>query len=148
MAKFTGKHLCSSVFFNKVPRGLRSAILLKKEIPAQLFPCEFCKILNTEQLIEHCFLYNNSGGCFLFLSENKIKEHLAMISNKDLYKKLLYKRYIKRQTGETSSDNEWQRMVQRVTTNDNEWFNKWQRMTTSDREWQRVVQQMKTNENK
>ena len=33
--KFTGKHLCWSLFLNKV------AGLLKKETPAQLFSCEF-----------------------------------------------------------------------------------------------------------
>ena len=64
--------------------------------------------------------------------------------------------FIKRQTGGTSSDNQWQR----VTTNYNEWYNKWQRVvqrvttndnewqwtTTTDNEWQRVVQRMKANE--
>ena len=59
------------------------------------------------------------------------------------------KRSFKRQTGDTSSDNEWQRVVQRVTTSGNEWHrvvqrvttsdNKWQRVTTNDSEWQRVV---------
>ena len=47
--------------------------------------------------------------------------------------------FIKRQTSGASSDNEWynewQRVVQRVTTNDNEW----QRVTTNDKEWQRVT---------
>ena len=42
-AKFTGKHLCQSFFFNKVS-GLRPATLLKKENLAQVFSCEFCKI--------------------------------------------------------------------------------------------------------
>ena len=41
-AKFTGKHLCQSVFFNKVA-GLRPATLLKKRL-AQVFSCEFCEI--------------------------------------------------------------------------------------------------------
>ena len=45
--------------------------------------------------------------------------------------------FIKRQTSGTSSDNEWKRVVQRVTTNDNEWYN----------ERQRVVQQVTTNDN-
>ena len=35
-AKFTGKHLCQSLFFNKVA-GLRPATLLKKETLAQVF---------------------------------------------------------------------------------------------------------------
>ena len=72
--------------------------------------------------------------------------------------------FIKRHTsGSTSSDNKWQRVLQRVTTNGNEWQrmttsgttsdnectsdNEWQRVTTSDKEWQRVVQRMTTNVN-
>ena len=57
----------------------------------------------------------------------------------------------------TTSGNEWQRVVKRVTANgttsDNEWQrvttsdNEWQRVTTSDKEWQRVVQRMTTNVN-
>ena len=42
-AKFTGKHQCQSVFFNKIV-GLRSATLLKKETLAQVFSCKFCEI--------------------------------------------------------------------------------------------------------
>ena len=41
--KFTGKHLCQSLFFNKVA-DLKPATLLKKETLAQVFSCEFCKI--------------------------------------------------------------------------------------------------------
>ena len=39
--KFTGKHLCQSLFFNKVS-GVCNFI--KKESLAQVFSCEFCKI--------------------------------------------------------------------------------------------------------
>ena len=42
-AKFTGKHLCQNLFFNKVA-ALRPAALLKKETLAQEFSCEFCEI--------------------------------------------------------------------------------------------------------
>ena len=42
VAKFTGKHACKSLFFNKVA-GLRIATLLKKTL-AQVFYCEFCEI--------------------------------------------------------------------------------------------------------
>ena len=42
-AKFTGKHLCQSLFFNKVA-GLNPATLLKKETLEQVFSCEFCEI--------------------------------------------------------------------------------------------------------
>ena len=41
--KFTGKHLCQSLFFNKVA-GLRPATLLKKETLAQVFSCKFYEI--------------------------------------------------------------------------------------------------------
>ena len=47
--------------------------------------------------------------------------------------------FIKIQTSGTWSGNDWQRVVQRVTTNDNEWYNEWQRMTTSDSKWQWVT---------
>ena len=39
LAKFTGKHLCQSLFFNKVAGNF-----LKNETLAQLFSCEFSKI--------------------------------------------------------------------------------------------------------
>ena len=43
LAKLTGKHLCQSLFFNKVV-GLRPVTLLKKTL-AQVFSCEFGEIL-------------------------------------------------------------------------------------------------------
>ena len=46
-AKFTGKHLCQSLFFNK------TCNLIKKEALAQAFSCEFCEISK-----------NNSNGFF------------------------------------------------------------------------------------
>ena len=41
-AKFTGKHLCQSLFFNKVAETL-----------AQVFSCEFCEIFKNTFFIEH-----------------------------------------------------------------------------------------------
>ena len=41
-AKFTGKHLCQSLFFDKVAGG--ACNFIKKETLAQVFSCEFCKI--------------------------------------------------------------------------------------------------------
>ena len=51
-AKFTGKHLCQSRFFNKVA-GLRPATLLKKEALAQVFSWEVCKISKNTFYTEH-----------------------------------------------------------------------------------------------
>ena len=50
-AKFTGKHLCQSLFFNKVA-GLRPAILLKKKL-WHIFSCEFCEISKNTLFTEH-----------------------------------------------------------------------------------------------
>ena len=43
---FTGKHLCWSLFFNKVA-GLRPRILLKKRLQHSCFPLNFAKFLRT-----------------------------------------------------------------------------------------------------
>ena len=56
-AKFTGKHLCQSLFFNKVV-GL-PATLLKKRLWHRCFPVNFVKFLRTP------FLQNTSGRLLL-----------------------------------------------------------------------------------
>ena len=53
-AKFTGKHLCQSLFFNKVA-GLRPATVLKKRLWHTCFLVNFAKFLRTS------FLRNTSG---------------------------------------------------------------------------------------
>ena len=57
-AKFTGKHLFQSLFFDKVA-GLRPATLSKKGLWHRCLPVNFAKLLRTP------FLQNTSGGCFL-----------------------------------------------------------------------------------
>ena len=52
-AKFTGKHLCQSFFFNKIA-GLNPATLLKNRLWHRCFPVNFTKLLRTF----------TSGGCF------------------------------------------------------------------------------------
>ena len=47
-AKFTGKHLCQSLFFNKVA-GLRPATLLKERLWRRCFPMNFAKFLKTHK---------------------------------------------------------------------------------------------------
>ena len=51
--KFTGKHLCQSLFFNKV-EGLRPA-LLKKRLSHRC-SCEFCEITKKTFLTEHLWM--------------------------------------------------------------------------------------------
>ena len=58
-AKYTGKHLCQRLFFNKVA-GLRSATLLKKRLRHRCFPVNLVKFLRTN------FLQNTSGRLLLF----------------------------------------------------------------------------------
>ena len=57
-AKFTGKHLCQSLFFNKVA-GLRPGTLLKKGLWHRCFPVNFAKFLRT------LFLQNTSERLLL-----------------------------------------------------------------------------------
>ena len=63
-AKFTGNHLCQSLYFNKIA-DLRPATLDSGTL-AQVFSCEFCKIFKNNFFTEHlsttAFLTNN---CFL-----------------------------------------------------------------------------------
>ena len=57
-AKFTGKHLCQSLFFNKVA-GLRPATLLKKRLWHRFFTVNFAEFLRV------LFLQSTSGRLLL-----------------------------------------------------------------------------------
>ena len=52
VANFTGKHLCRSLFFNKVT-GLRPVTLLKRRLWHRWFFVNFAKFLRTLFLTEH-----------------------------------------------------------------------------------------------
>ena len=56
--KFTGKHLCQSLIFNKVA-GLRPATLLRKRLWCRCLPVNFAKLLRT------AFLQNTSKRLLL-----------------------------------------------------------------------------------
>ena len=60
-AKFTGKHLWQSLFFNKVA-GLRPATLLKKRFWHRCFPVNFAKFRRAS------FLQNTSGQLLLSIT--------------------------------------------------------------------------------
>ena len=60
--KFTGKHLCQSLFFNKVA-GLTPVTLFIKRLWTQVFSCEFAKFLRTPFLVEHLW-WLLLGSCF------------------------------------------------------------------------------------
>ena len=50
--KFTGKHLCQGLLFNKVA-GLRTLTLLKKRFWYRCFPVNFSKFLKTPSITEN-----------------------------------------------------------------------------------------------
>ena len=54
-AKFTGKQLCQSLFFNKVA-GPRPATLLKKRLWHRCFPVNFTKFLRSSFFTEHLWM--------------------------------------------------------------------------------------------
>ena len=59
--KFRGKHLCQSLFFNKVA-DLSPTTLLKTRLWHRFFPVNFSKFLRAP-----FFSLNTSGGCFCSL---------------------------------------------------------------------------------
>ena len=78
LEKFTGKHLCQSLFFNKF-KELKPAILLKKRLWHRCFPVSFDKFLRTPFFLEHLwwlllsiytvtFIPNKFSGTFIFRS--------------------------------------------------------------------------------
>ena len=73
--KFTGKHLCQSLFFNKVA-GLRPATLLKKRLWHRYFPVNFVKFLRTP------FLQNTSGRLLLYRYVKYIRHNSKRPTNR------------------------------------------------------------------
>ena len=58
-SKFTRKHLCWSLFLNKVP-GLKPSTLLRKRLRRRYFPVNFAKFLGTS------LLQNTSGRLLMW----------------------------------------------------------------------------------
>ena len=84
-AKFTGKHLCQSLFYNKVA-GLRTTTLLQKRPWHKCFPINFAKFLRT------AFLQNISGQLLLSMgSINMEKNGLFLATLRNLV--LLHQKY-------------------------------------------------------
>ena len=71
LKNFTGKHLCQSIFFNKVT-GLRSATLLIRRLWHRYFPMNFVKFLRTR------FLQNISERLLLQI-KNSIKNFMVVM---------------------------------------------------------------------
>ena len=69
-AKFTGKHLCQGLLFNKVAGQARPATLLKKSLWHRCFPVNFAKFLRTP------FLQNTSVRLLLKFNENNFNQDI------------------------------------------------------------------------
>ena len=83
--KFTGKHLCQSLFFNKVA-GLRPAALLKKRLWHRYFLVNSEKFLRTSFFIERLWwwllqLQHKSYDWILYYSEQVILNAKIMMKN-------------------------------------------------------------------
>ena len=86
-AKLTEKHLCQSLFFNKVA-GLRPGTV---EALAQVFPCEFCEVSKSTFSTEHLrwlllFMEINSLKCILNFQIQLLIKVNFMIVIKRFYK--------------------------------------------------------------
>ena len=80
LAKFTGKHLCHSLFFNKFA-GLRPTTLLKKRLWHRRFPLKFAKFLRSPFFTEHLWWL-----LLVFL------EHLAFSQIHDLLDQIYFQK--------------------------------------------------------
>ena len=77
--KFTGKHMCQNLFFNRVT-GPRPVTLVKKRLWHRCFPVNFAKFLRTR------FLLNTSGRLLFSFSQQhffywrcwSIKKHVTL----------------------------------------------------------------------
>ena len=77
-AKFIGKHLCKSFFFNKVA-GLRPATLLKKRLWHRCFLVNFAKFLRTP------FLQNTSERLLLYIRLFSFSWKVYMVEVREVY---------------------------------------------------------------
>ena len=76
-SKFTEKHLCQSLLFNKVS-GVSLQLYFKKETLAQVLYCEFCEIFKKAIFTEH-FWKTASASRFPAVIWNEIKFDYSMI---------------------------------------------------------------------
>ena len=90
--KFTGKHLCQSLFFNKIA-ALRPATLLKKSPWHRCFPVKVVKFPRTSFLTEHIWwlLLNIHCACFSSIKKIVFTEKIYHVKFNSIKKYLLIK---------------------------------------------------------
>ena len=102
-AKFTGKHLCLSLFFNKVAGA--ACNFIKEETQAQVFSCEFCEISKSTSFTEHLRATDSVFYCsslFFQAFFGPIRETSSEISPFSCYK-VVVKAVFSRSRSSTSS---------------------------------------------
>ena len=67
-AKFTGKYLCQSLFFNNVA-GLTPATLFKKRLWHRCFPVNFCEICKNTFFTELFWMTGSVIPSFIFYND-------------------------------------------------------------------------------
>ena len=82
-AKFTGKHLCQSHFFNKVAG--QACNFIKKEALVQVFSCEFCEISTNTFFTEH---FRTTASAFRY--RENIKYSACINLNTNIFKRVCY----------------------------------------------------------
>ena len=90
--KFTGKHLCQSLFYDKAA-GLTPATLFKKETLAQVFSCEFCEISKNTFFTE--YLLTPASIRFITTSENFLFQPIGEKMKFHLWFSDVFRRYRK-----------------------------------------------------
>ena len=88
-AKFTGKHLCQSLFFSKVAglRPTKACNFIKKETLAQVFSCEFCETSKNIFFTEHLWATASVFSLVLFIFSQLIhsQSHFMCIQSDLIY---------------------------------------------------------------
>ena len=93
--KFTGKHLCQSLLFNKVA-GLRTVTLLKKRFWCRCFPVNFLKFLKTPSITEHLrwLLLKAPVNQLIFREELvDLQLHYSRTFSQEVFKHMCFKHF-------------------------------------------------------
>ena len=85
-AKFTGKHLCQSLCFNR-PQACN---FIKKETLAEVFSCEFCEISKKTFFTEHLWVAASNSLILLHISRKAARKRflnnsICIIANASVY---------------------------------------------------------------
>ena len=93
--KFTGKHLCQCLLFNKVA-GLRTVTLLKQRFWCRCFPANFSKFLKTPSITEQLqwLLLKTPVNQLIFREELiDLQLNYSRIFSQEVFKHMCFKHF-------------------------------------------------------